>query len=218
MYFVWPRLASTPAAGVEKDRAVLLFEQAVEWLLAHKVLLPGVTVLERFCRPRGVIERKRRLVAQVDRGSLGGSNAARNRCAHWRWPGDAKTLSRRLRKRWRRAKRPVLPDRDRASKPPPLRMANRSARPSSYLKGVPELDTRTDARCAHRPRSPKPGEPTSSMRRAGRGPQGLRLLDHRCVARGISNVAMSSTEPGARLRRTPGGDCWRGRVDLLAGR
>lgn len=31
-----------------EDRAVLLFEQAVEWLLAHKVLLPGVTVLERF--------------------------------------------------------------------------------------------------------------------------------------------------------------------------
>ena len=31
-----------------EDRAALLFEQAVEWLLAHKVLLPGVTVLERF--------------------------------------------------------------------------------------------------------------------------------------------------------------------------
>jgi hypothetical protein len=26
----------------------LLFEQAVDRLLAHKVLLPGVTVLERF--------------------------------------------------------------------------------------------------------------------------------------------------------------------------
>ncbi len=31
-----------------EDRAVPLFEQAVEWLLARKVLLPGVTVLERF--------------------------------------------------------------------------------------------------------------------------------------------------------------------------
>src|ERR1017187_3387969 len=31
-----------------EDRALLLFEQAVKWLLAHKVLLPGVTVLERF--------------------------------------------------------------------------------------------------------------------------------------------------------------------------
>ena len=33
---------------VGEDRAVPLFEQAVDWLLAHKVLLPGVTVLERF--------------------------------------------------------------------------------------------------------------------------------------------------------------------------
>ena len=33
---------------VGEDRPVLLFEQAVDRLLAHKVLLPGVTVLERF--------------------------------------------------------------------------------------------------------------------------------------------------------------------------
>lgn len=33
---------------VGEDRPVSLFEQAVDWLLAHKVLLPGVTILERF--------------------------------------------------------------------------------------------------------------------------------------------------------------------------
>jgi hypothetical protein len=45
-----------------EDRAMSLFEQAVEWLLAHKVLLPGVTVLERYVgRVRDRAQRRKNL-------------------------------------------------------------------------------------------------------------------------------------------------------------
>jgi hypothetical protein len=50
------------------DRPSVLFEQANSWLIGHKVLLPGVTVLERFVaevRSRMELRLWRRLTRDV---------------------------------------------------------------------------------------------------------------------------------------------------------